>query len=214
MSTSDVKHNCYKCGNPIDSYQSLTWWHGSRYHTDCVNGIPISEHPIFAVLAVSGSIGPTITLSNEDVWILPKKDKRDSWDVYFIKQADFVSTRATCDRKHCGAVITKNNKVISTGYNGSGSKEPHCDDAGHFLVNGHCVRTIHAEINAIQDAKERLSSLEGCKIYINTYPCWSCFGRIAKEGIKEVFYKDEYRNDEMIEKTAALFDIKITKVTV
>jgi dCMP deaminase len=147
-----------------------------------------------------------------DFWFNPTTSKRDAWGVYFIKLADLVSTRSTCSRKHCGAVIVKDNKVISTGYNGSNPGDPHCDDVGHFMVGGNCRRTLHAEINAINQAKERLSSLEGCKIFINTYPCWLCFGTILKEGIREIFYKDLYRKDDMIEKVAELFKVTLTQI--
>lgn len=137
---------------------------------------------------------------------------RESWTIYFMRQAEAVSTRATCDRKHCGSIIVKNNRIISSGYNGSNPGDPHCDDVGHFMVGGNCKRTIHAEQNAIKDAKERLSSLEDCQIFINTFPCWNCFGMILKEGIKEIFYKDEYRTDEMVLEVAKFYGVKIEKV--
>ena len=145
------------------------------------------------------------------------KKKRDDWHVYFMKMADFASTRATCDRKHCGTVITKNNRVISTGYNGSDSGQPHCDDVGHFIVNNSCKRTIHAEINAIKDAHTKLSNLEGCILYTNTYPCIACFWAIVKAGIKEIYFKDEYAGyvaDKDMETVANALGIKIQRVNV
>lgn len=143
-----------------------------------------------------------------------KIQKRDSWLVYFMKIADLVSSRSTCDRKHCGSVITLDNKIISTGYNGSEKGEPHCDDVGHFMVEGSCKRTIHAELNCLKMAKEKLETLKGCKIFINTYPCWNCFGKIYSEGIREIFYKDDYRKNELIENVAKFLDVKIERVEI
>jgi dCMP deaminase len=141
--------------------------------------------------------------------------KRVSWKKYFIDLADLVSSRSTCDRRHCGALVVKNNKIISSGYNGSAPGEPHCDDVGHFMVNNSCKRTAHAEVNAISQAKERFESLEGCILYTNTYPCIACFWAIMKSGIKEIYFKGEYSgyvNDQDMEKVAKTFDIKIEKV--
>ena len=74
---------------------------------------------------------------------------RVSWETYFMNIAREVATRSTCDRKHVGAVIVRDKTILSTGYNGSIKGLPHCDEAGHEMVEGHCVRTTHAEANAI-----------------------------------------------------------------
>ena len=74
---------------------------------------------------------------------------RVSWEKYFMNIATEVATRSTCDRKHVGAVIVREKTILSTGYNGSIKGLPHCDEAGHEMVDGHCVRTTHAEANAI-----------------------------------------------------------------
>ena len=74
---------------------------------------------------------------------------RVSWDQYFMNIAREVSTRSTCDRKHVGAVIVRDKMILATGYNGSIRGLPHCDDVGHDMEDGHCVRTVHAEANAI-----------------------------------------------------------------
>src|SRR5690606_21611479 len=80
------------------------------------------------------------------------KRVRASWDEYFMNLARVVSSRATCDRKHVGAVIVRDRTVLSTGYNGSLRGLPHCDEEGHMMENGHCVATVHAEANAIIQA--------------------------------------------------------------
>ena len=69
---------------------------------------------------------------------------RVSWETYFMNIAREVATRSTCDRKHVGAVIVRDKTILSTGYNGSIKGLPHCDEAGHEMVEGHCVRTTHA----------------------------------------------------------------------
>lgn len=133
---------------------------------------------------------------------------RSDWHNYFMQMAHLVSTRATCDRKHVGAVIVRDRRVVATGYNGSAPGMPHCDDVGHDLVmsmnpsastaqatHSNCVRTIHAEVNAIAQAARFGIGLEGASLYCNTFPCWPCFKLVAASGIKSVYYDDEYRND-------------------
>ena len=78
--------------------------------------------------------------------------RRANWSEYFMAIAKQVSTRSTCDRKHVGAVIVRDKVILSTGYNGSLRGAPHCDDVGHDMENGHCVRTMHAEANAVAQA--------------------------------------------------------------
>jgi len=77
---------------------------------------------------------------------------RASWDEYFMAIARVVATRSTCDRKHVGAVIVREKMILTTGYNGSIRGLEHCDDVGHLMEEGHCVRTVHAEANAIVQA--------------------------------------------------------------
>ena len=77
----------------------------------------------------------------------PIKSKRPSWDEYFLEIAKVVATRSTCDRANVGAVIAKNKVILSTGYNGAPRGLPHCNDVGHEIVDGHCIRTAHAETN-------------------------------------------------------------------
>ena len=87
---------------------------------------------------------------------------RSSWDQYFMDIARQVATRATCDRKHVGALLVRDRTILSTGYNGSIRGLPHCDDVGHMMENGHCVATVHAEANAIiQAAKNGVAHRRG-----------------------------------------------------
>lgn len=141
-------------------------------------------------------------------------NKRPPWDNYFMNIAELVATRATCPRKHLGAVIVKNKRIIATGYNGSPPGLPHCDDAGCMLVptikkvrgkevvKSHCVRTLHAEQNAIIQCALHGVSSEGATLYTLVNPCWICAKMIASAGIKRVVYKEEYFHDDALDDEA------------
>ena len=102
---------------------------------------------------------------------------RKSWDEYFMDMAVAAATRATCDRKHVGAVFVDSDRnILATGYNGSIRGTDHCDDVGHMMVDGHCVRTVHAEINAITQAAKTGSNLKNSTVYVTASPCWNCSG--------------------------------------
>ncbi len=138
---------------------------------------------------------------------------RPDWDRYFLQLCDLVATRSTCDRKHVGAILVKDNRILSTGYNGSLRGLPHCDDVGHDMIDGHCVRTVHGEANAIATAASQGISLEGSTLYCNVYPCWSCFKLIISAGITEVVYQGIYNPDPRIDDALGrLKNFKIRKV--
>ncbi len=122
----------------------------------------------------------------------PKASSRPSWDKYFMKIASDVGTRATCDRKHIGAVLVRDKVILSTGYNGAPRGLPHCDDVGHEIVEGHCVRTVHAEANAIAQAAKNGVSVNGATIYTTASPCYDCFKLLINSGIVRVVYGDFY----------------------
>jgi dCMP deaminase len=124
-------------------------------------------------------------------------EQRATWDEYFMNIARAVATRATCDRKHVGAVIVRDKVILSTGYNGSIRGMPHCDEVGHMMEDGHCVRTIHAEANAIIQAAQSGTSIEGATIYVTASPCWACFKMIANAGIKRVVFGEFYRDERI-----------------
>jgi dCMP deaminase len=126
---------------------------------------------------------------------------RKSWDEYFMEIATQVATRATCDRKHVGAVIVTDRYILSTGYNGSGEGEPHCDDVGHLMVDNHCIRTIHAEHNAIRQAQKRNlhAELKGAAIYTTASPCWNCIHRVKEVGITRVIFGEFYRDSRILD---------------
>ena len=124
---------------------------------------------------------------------------RLSWDEYFMTIAYQVATRATCDRKHVGAVIVRDKAILSTGYNGSIRGLGHCDDEGHLMDNGHCVRTVHAEANAIAQAACNGVRIGGSSIYVTASPCWICFRLIANSGIERIVFGEFYRDQKIYE---------------
>lgn len=125
------------------------------------------------------------------------------WPDYFMNFAHAAALRATCDRKHVGCVLVLERRIIATGYNGSVPGAEHCDDVGHDMVGGHCVRTTHAEVNAVAQAARFGAATRGADCYVNTFPCWPCFKVLAGAGVLRVFYDDEYREDPRV-KDAAL----------
>ncbi|TSC91326.1 MAG: cytidine and deoxycytidylate deaminase zinc-binding domain-containing protein [Parcubacteria group bacterium Licking1014_17] len=130
------------------------------------------------------------------------KKKRPDWDAYFMEIAQMVATRATCNRgtdlkymsgfKGVGAVITKDRVLLSTGYNGSPRGMPHCDDKGHEMVGGHCIRTIHSEANAIAQAAKNGVAIDGGTLYTTASPCYDCLKLIINSGIKKLVYGQFY----------------------
>lgn len=116
-----------------------------------------------------------------------------------MQVARVVATRATCDRKHVGALLVRDRMILSTGYNGSIRGMPHCSEVGHMLENGHCVATIHAEANAILQAAKNGVRIDGADIYTTASPCWNCFKLIANAGIKRIVYGEFYREERSFE---------------
>ncbi len=124
---------------------------------------------------------------------------RASWDEYFMNIAREVSTRSTCDRKFVGAVIVRDKCILATGYNGSIRGLPHCDEVGHLMEDGHCVRTVHAEANAIVQAARNGVRIDGATIYVTASPCWGCFRLIANGGIMRVVFGEFYRDQKIFD---------------
>ena len=134
---------------------------------------------------------------------------RASWDEYFMRIAEQVATRATCDRKHVGAVIMRDKSILATGYNGSIRGLSHCDEDGHLMEDGHCVRTIHAEANAVIQAARNGVRIDQATIYVTASPCWNCFKMIANGGLVRIVYGEFYR-DERIFQIAEKLGIELT----
>jgi dCMP deaminase len=110
-----------------------------------------------------------------------------------------VATRSTCDRKHVGAVIVRDKSILATGYNGSVRGLGHCDDEGHLMEDGHCVRTVHAEANAIVQAARNGMRIDGASITVTASPCWGCFRLIANAGIVRIVFGEFYRDQKIFD---------------
>lgn len=128
--------------------------------------------------------------------------RRVSWDEYFMNIAQMVATRATCNRgadlkyrpgyKGVGAVIVRNKVILSTGYNGSPRGMDHCDEIGHEMVEGHCIRTVHAEANAIAQAARNGIAIDGATMYTTASTCYDCFKLNINAGILRIVYGQFY----------------------
>jgi dCMP deaminase len=112
-----------------------------------------------------------------------------------MKIAAAVSERSTCDRAMVGCVLVLEKRILTTGFNGSPSGQPHCDEVGHLMVDGHCVRTIHAETNAIIQAALHGVSTKGCTCYVTHFPCINCAKVLINAGIVRLVYDVDYRKD-------------------
>jgi dCMP deaminase len=127
---------------------------------------------------------------------LPEKYRSD-WDRYFMDIATVAASRATCDRKHVGSVIVRDKTLLSTGYNGSIRGVESCRERGHMMEDGHCVRTVHAEANAIVQAAKNGVNIDNAELYTTASPCWWCFKLIANGGIKRVVFGEMYRDQRI-----------------
>lgn len=130
---------------------------------------------------------------------------RPSWDEYFMKIADMIGSRGSCDRGRAGCVITRDRRIIATGYVGSPVGLPHCDEAGHEMhtvtnddgtVSRHCIRTTHAEQNAICEAARMGISIDNGTLYCKMTPCYACAKMIINAGIKRIVCARDYHAGE------------------
>ena len=129
------------------------------------------------------------------------KHKRPSWDEYFLDLVEMVGLRGTCDRGYSGSVLVKDKRILATGYVGSPIGIVHCDEVGHEMhtisgedgaVSRHCLRTAHAELNAIANAARFGINIEGSTLYCKMVPCYTCAKTIINSGIKRVVALKDY----------------------
>lgn len=145
---------------------------------------------------------------------------RPSWDEYFLRLANYIGFRATCDRGRTGCVIVRDKRIMSTGYVGSPPGLPHCDDVGHDLhkvinedgtESTHCIRTIHGEQNAVAQAARFGISLDGATIYTKLTPCFTCAKLMIAVGIKRVVAEKDYhgarKTKEILKKAKVKLEI-------
>jgi dCMP deaminase len=137
--------------------------------------------------------------------------RRPSWDNYFLKLAMLVSERATCPRMHCGCVLVKDRQILATGYNGSIPGDAHCEDDGCMIIDNHCVRTIHAEINALLQCASHGVNTSGAKAYVTNMPCTNCAKALIAAGISEVIIFSEY-HDTLAEQFFEKAKVKLVRL--
>ena len=121
---------------------------------------------------------------------------RPTWDEYFMDIAFTIAQRSTCNRAHVGAVLVRDRRMLTTGYNGAPAGLAHCDEVGHLIIDGHCVRTLHAEQNAIIQAALHGIGIEGASAYVTHQPCLTCAKMIINSGIRRVVYAGNYPDEE------------------
>ena len=122
---------------------------------------------------------------------------RKSRNDYFMDLTEMVASRSTCDRAFVGCVlVNKDHRIVSTGYNGSVAGNPHCNDVGHTMRDGHCIATIHAEMNALLYCAKEGISVKGCTAYVTHFPCLNCTKALIQAGIVAIYYKNAYRVDD------------------
>jgi len=139
--------------------------------------------------------------------------KRINWNQYFLAQAQLVALRSTCTRLMVGAVIARENRIIASGYNGSVADGDHCIDDGCYIVDGHCVRTVHAEANALlQCAKFGVPTNE-TTLYVTHFPCLQCTKQIIQAGVKKIVYEHDYRNHTLAVQLFAESNVTIKQVS-
>ncbi|MBT3301724.1 MAG: cell division protein DedD [Bacteroidetes bacterium] len=158
-------------------------------------------------------------MDNQDNYLRP------SWDDYFLGISQTVATRATCNRGRSGCVIVRNKQILVTGYVGSPMGLPHCDDVGHQMkkvvhedghITQHCVRTVHAEQNAITQAAKLGISIKDATLYCKMTPCRTCAMLIINCGITRVVCEKKYHagseSEEMFKMANVELIFKIEEV--
>ncbi len=130
----------------------------------------------------------------ENVWWGLLKVSRISWDQYFMTQSHLLALRSTCTRLAVGATIVRDKRIIAGGYNGSIAGGVHCSDEGCYVIDNHCVRTIHAEMNAILQCAKFGVPTAAAEIYVTHFPCLQCCKAIIQAGIQKVYYAVNYKN--------------------
>jgi len=136
---------------------------------------------------------------------------RPDWDTYFMKIAHAVAARSTCDRAFVGTVLVLEKRILTTGFNGSPAGLPHCEEIGHLMINDHCVRTIHAEANAIIQAALHGVSSKGATCYVTHFPCLNCAKMLINAGVVRIVYGNEYRIDETALKFLVAANVELVR---
>ena len=141
-------------------------------------------------------------------------DRRPSWDEHFMTIAHMIARMSSCDRAHVGAVIVRDRRLIAEGYNGAPAGVDNCLDVGHLMVDNHCVRTCHAEINAIAQCARLGTACEGAVMYVTHFPCLSCMKAMINSGISSILYAEDYRASELVKDFAREAGVSFSRLRV
>ncbi|MBD8069218.1 ComE operon protein 2 [Bacillus sp. PS06] len=137
---------------------------------------------------------------------------RISWDQYFMAQSHLLALRSTCTRLTVGATIVRDKRIIAGGYNGSIAGGTHCNEEGCYVIDNHCIRTVHAEMNALLQCAKFGVPTQGAEIYVTHYPCLQCCKSIIQGGIKAVYYALDYKNHPYAIELFAQAGVKVEQV--
>lgn len=137
---------------------------------------------------------------------------RMSWNEFFASQSRVMALRSTCPRLAVGCVIVRDKRMIASGYNGSITGDVHCTDTSCKIVDGHCIRAIHAEQNALLQCARFGIATQDADIYVTHLPCLSCTKSIIQAGIKHVYFEEEYRPDPYARELFEKAGIPVTRV--
>ncbi|WP_419154717.1 deaminase [Weissella bombi] len=141
-------------------------------------------------------------------------DERITWDKYFMLQAIMLAARSTCTRLHVGAVVVKDGRIIASGYNGSVSGTPHCTEVGDLIVDGHCIRAVHAEQNALMQLAKMGISADGAQVFVTDFPCVHCTKLLLQAGVTKINYLRNYHNDDFVSELLHAKNVVIEQVKV
>ncbi|WP_407654103.1 deoxycytidylate deaminase [Alicyclobacillus cycloheptanicus] len=135
-----------------------------------------------------------------------------SWHEFFASQSRVMAARSTCARLAVGCVIVREKRMIASGYNGSIHGDEHCTEVGCKMVDGHCVRAIHAEQNALLQCARFGIATEGADLYVTHLPCLHCTKSLIQAGIKTVYYETAYRPDPYAAELLARAGVPVIQV--
>ena len=149
-----------------------------------------------------------MSFSNKIKLLVDNSTKRIDWNQYFMSIALLASVRSSCKRLKVGCVLTKDNRIISTGYNGFIKGFKHKS----IVRNNHEQATVHAEQNSITDAAKRGINVDGGTAYVTHYPCCHCAKILAAAGIKQIYYYHDYKNNPIVKQLLSSIGIKLVKL--
>lgn len=138
--------------------------------------------------------------------------ERITWDQFFMAQSHLLALRSTCTRLSVGATVVRDKRIIAGGYNGSITGDEHCIEEGCYVVDNHCVRTVHAEMNALLQCAKYGTTTKGADLYVTHFPCLPCTKSIIQAGIHRVYYATDYKNNPYAEELFKKAGVEVVHV--